>query len=1267
MSPLVSRHHGLQTASKSERTRPRRRGRHIPRIELLEDRWVPATVDEAFGKMPLFFEANAGQTDAEVRYLSRGPGYNLYLTGTEAVLSLFQGDGRESVLTIGLDGANPAPRVVGQNELGGQSNYFIGSDPSQWHTDIPLYAKVAYEDVYAGVDLVFYGTGQSQLEYDFLVSPGADPGQIALRFDGALRTEVNADGDLVLHMAAGDVVQHAPVVYQEFDGVRAGVTGAYVVRDDGSIGFELGDYDPARPLVIDPVLTYGTYLGGSGDETGFAIALTGSGNIVVAGQTASANFPATPGSVQTTLSGPTDAFVLKLQADGTAPFFISYLGGSGADSASGVAVDSSNNIIVAGSTTSANFPTQTPVQGTIGGANDGFVTKLSTDGDTIFFSTYLGGTGSDAVTDIVVDSSNRPYVTGLTASTNFPTTAGVFDTTANGGQDMFVSRYAANGSALQLSTYVGGSGDERGDGISVDTAFNIYIAGQTDSTNFPTASPFQANNAGGTSDAVVFKLNNTATALTFSTYLGGGGEDLALDVDLDGTNNVYVTGTTDSANFPITAGALDTSANGGDDAFVTKLNAPGNTVAYSTYLGGSGLDSAQGIAVNNAGQAYVAGLTGSSNFPSVVPVQAPGGGIEAFVARLNAAGSALKYSTTVGGSGDDRAFAMTVNGQGVAFLTGFTTSTNFPTTPGTFDATSNGGRDVFVVKVDDINLLTFTSPSGNGTDNLVLTVNGPDLVLKDNGVQVASQALEVITGVLITGADGESDLLTVPPVSVLEDGIRFAGGFGGPDRIVRTADVNQSVSDGSLSGTGLSLVFLTSVEQAVLTGGPGNNQLNASNFSGRATLAGGGGDDTLAGGRGNDRLDGGPGVDVVSAFGDVNFTLKNTSLAGEGTDVLSGIERANLSVSGGAHVVNAAAFSGQVTLTGGAGNDTLTGGPNADSLDGGAGNDLLTGGAGNDTLRGGTNDDALTGGLGNDSLDGGGGTDLVKAAANANFVLTDTSLIGVGTDSLAALELASLTGGLGANTFTVSGWTQTATVVGGTGVDRLVSANGGDFILNNTSLVRSGGGAFTLSGIEQANLTGDGGDNVFTVGGWTGKATLTGGLGTDRVAATGKPTAATTFTLTDSSLKLTGAVSGTFVLAAMEQASLVGGAADDTFVVSGWTQVATVSGGGGTDKLVSVNDANFILTNNLLTRSTGGSFNLTNITRVALTGGAGNNTLDASAFTVGNVTLVGGSGNDVLNGGSGSDRLDGGLGTDVIDGGLGIDVALNGETVTGVP
>ncbi|HKB02514.1 MAG TPA: calcium-binding protein, partial [Gemmataceae bacterium] len=335
--------------------------------------------------------------------------------------------------------------------------------------------------------------------------------------------------------------------------------------------------------------------------------------------------------------------------------------------------------------------------------------------------------------------------------------------------------------------------------------------------------------------------------------------------------------------------------------------------------------------------------------------------------------------------------------------------------------------------------------------------------------------------------------------------------------------------------------------------------------------------------------------------------------------------------------------------------------------DGGVGNDLLTGGAGNDTLTGASDDDTLTGAQGNDSLDGGAGNDLVKAAANANFVLDDTSLVGVGTDSLAALEQASLTGGASNNTFTVSGWTQSATLMAGTGADRVVSVNGGNFTLSNTSLVRSGGGAFALSGFERASLTGDGGDNVFTVGGWTGSATLTGALGADRVAATGKPTAATTFTLTDTSLKLTGGITGTFALAGIEQASLVGGAADDTFVVSGWTQVATVSGGGGTDKLVSVNDADFTLTNNLLTRSTGGSFSLNNVTRVALTGGAGNNTLDASAFTVGNVTLIGGSGNDVLNGGLGNDRLDGGLGTDVIDGGLGTDVALNGETVTGVP
>jgi hypothetical protein len=438
-----------------------------------------ARVSAAYGQVPLSFEANQGQADARVDFLARGSGYGLFLTPTEAVLSLQPPAATDAdqapagdVLSLRLLGANRHAQAEGLDQLAGTSNYLVGTDPGQWHTDIANYGQVAYDGVWRGIDVVYYGN-QRHLEYDFVLEPGADPGSIKLQFQGARGLELDGQGNLVLQTAGGDVVQQAPVLYQEIGGVRHAVSGHYVLKGQGQVGFEVGAYDPTRPLVIDPVLSYSTYLG-KGDY-GF-----------------------------------------------------------------GIVVDGSGSAYVTGYTSSTQFPTRNPLQSRLASIRnwDAFVTKLSPDGRSLVYSTYLGGNDYDKGTAIAVDASGNAYVTGSTNSTNFPTTAGAFQRAWGGGydsngtarHDAFVAKLNPTGNALVYSTYLGGAGNENNyyspssGGIAVDASGNAYVTGATSSSNFPLQNALQAT-FGGVSDAFVTKLNAAGTALVYSTYLGGSGEE----------------------------------------------------------------------------------------------------------------------------------------------------------------------------------------------------------------------------------------------------------------------------------------------------------------------------------------------------------------------------------------------------------------------------------------------------------------------------------------------------------------------------------------------------------------------------------------------------------------------------------------------------------------------------------------------------------------------------------------------------------------------
>ena len=693
---------------------------------------VRMQVSKIYGDLPLQFEANRGQMDQRVKFLWRGHARSLFLTAGEAVLvstsraphtarapglmkrTMPAGDTAinnkhaQFALRMVYVGANSAPHIVGAQELPGKANYFIGRDPAKWRTNVATYARVQYQDLYPGIDLVYYGT-QRQIEYDFVVRPGADPNRIVLDFEGADRLDVDAHGDLVLHTAGGVVRQRRPLIYQEVDGVRRAILGGYVKLDGTQVSFRVAAYDTRRPLVIDPALVYSTFLGGSAPDFGLGIAVDAAGNAYVTGETTSADFPTTPGAFDTTLNGGFggDAFVTKLSGSGTALVYSTFLGGSGTDFGTGIAVDAAGNAYVTGRSGSPDFPT-TPgaFDTTFNGIEDAFVTKLDAAGSALVYSTFLGGSLVDQGLGIAIDAAGNAYVTGATLSADFPTTPGAFSTTFTGASygvgDAFVTKLNAAGSALVYSTFLGGSGSDYGQGIAVDDSGNAYVTGATLSADFPTTPGAFDTTYHGTGDAFVTKLNAAGTALVYSTFLGGSGADGGSGIAVDAAGNAYVAGATFSADFPTTPAAFDTTYNGGvGDAFVTKLNVAGTALVYSTFLGGSGEDDARGIALDAGGNAYVTGPTLSADFPTTPSAfdSTFNGATDVFVTKLNVAGSGLVYSTFLGGSGIDGGQAIAVDGSGDAYVTGFTTSADFPTTPGAFDTIFTGAADAFVTKL----------------------------------------------------------------------------------------------------------------------------------------------------------------------------------------------------------------------------------------------------------------------------------------------------------------------------------------------------------------------------------------------------------------------------------------------------------------------------------------------------------------------------------------------------------------------------------------
>ena len=752
-------------------------------------------VSMSYAQLPFAFELNRGQTDPRVMFVARGSGYTLFLASGEAVLSLrsagpkppvqrqmagLAGRGSPlarpdarvagkalppllsehslslpawphrqfepehqaataepapaSVLRLRLVNANPNAHASGLEELPGKSNYFIGKDAKKWRTNVPNYAKVRFQDVYPGVDLVYYGN-QRRLEHDFVVSPGADPSKIELAIEGADSLRLDGKGNLVAQTASGQLLLRKPAVYQPgnpklpIQNLKS-VEGRFVLLAKNRAGFEVGDYDRTQPLVIDPVVEYSTYLGGSGYDYAEAIAVDADGNAYVAGVTNSPDFPFTVGTYPITGDAVTSAFVTKLNPAGSAIEYTAYLGG--AATAGGVAVNSAGELYVAGSTYGDGFPTTAgALQAAVAGYADVFISKLSATGSELLYSTFLGGSDQEdrCAPAIAVDSSGNAYITGSTLSDDFPTTPGAFDRTCGSdgrcnreeGQywvaypDAFVAKLDPTGTTLVYSTYLGGSGDENSaqwyhfkPSIIVDASGNAIVSGITLSPDFPTTDgAFRSAIAGGI-DVFVAKLDPSGASMVSSTYLGGSGYDTSSGLALDTAGNVIVAGLTFSEDFPTTAGAFKTTCTGcasyyfspTGDNFAAKFSHTGSALVYSTYLGGVAGNQVNGIAVDSRGNTYAVGAAAAAGpdpwlgFTGLYQ--------DAILAKLNPSGTAPLFTLNLGPADPYGATGVALDSGGNAYVVGGTTLSqgrDFAPTSGAFQTSPAGGLDVFVAKI----------------------------------------------------------------------------------------------------------------------------------------------------------------------------------------------------------------------------------------------------------------------------------------------------------------------------------------------------------------------------------------------------------------------------------------------------------------------------------------------------------------------------------------------------------------------------------------
>jgi hypothetical protein len=756
-------------------------------------------------------------TNSEIRFIVETPELRAGFRNDSVT---FQTKGMHVQLRFA--GASRDARIEPSDLIGdgvtGKANFMLGDDASRWATGLATYQKITYRGLYPGIDMN-YGGNTRRIKSEFVVAPGADPNQIRLEYGDVDFVKIDADGDLVVGSLSngtntGELREAAPEVYQETDSGRVHVSGRYRLLDDRTVGFEIGAYDSSKPLIIDPTISYSTYLGGTGMGAVTGVAVDPSGNLYVTGWTEALNFPIV-GAAQVSSGGGVDAFVVKLNAAGTAILYATYIGGNGDDRGAAIVVDSANQAYVTGSTASSNFPKVSSLRATLGGGRDAFVLKLNVQGNGLIFSSLIGGASNDWGTAIAVDSSGNGYVAGDTLSTDFPISSGA-QTTNGGLQDAFVTKVSATG-AMLFSTYLGGSGNEHAGGVAVGAGGVVYVAGGTFSTNFPVAGPIQAANAGG-QDAFVTKIAAAGTSFVYSTYLGGGGGTLASPeqangIAIDASGNAYITGVTNSTNFPVTGGSFQGTFRGVQDAFVTKINPAGSGFAYSTYLGGTSFDWASGIAIDSGGNAYVAGYTSSQDFPTVSGVQAAfNGKYDAFVSKLNAAGNGLSFSTYFGGTESDAANAIALDAAGNIFTGGQTASFNLPLAAA-IQPSNTGGSTGWVARLG----VTAPPPQGpavgtvspaSGTGNVVTftaTFNHPAgaAALTNVGVLVNSSA-STSFGCFISYIPAQSQFTIANDVATSGSTPVIPGGGSAANS---QCSLIGTASSASLSGTTLTMTI----------------------------------------------------------------------------------------------------------------------------------------------------------------------------------------------------------------------------------------------------------------------------------------------------------------------------------------------------------------------------------------------------------------------------------------------------------------------------
>ncbi|HEX6683413.1 MAG TPA: SBBP repeat-containing protein [Candidatus Limnocylindrales bacterium] len=684
-----------------------------------DERISDGQVAEAYAKLPLTFVENLGQADERVRYLTHGTRYGFFFTPDSLIMSLLRPDGAKGVnLWLDFVGASPQVKVDAADRAAGTVSYLKEASGGT-HSGLPTFGEVLYRGLWPGVDMAVNGR-DGILKYEFRVAPGTRVDDIRLAYRGAESLATDATGGLTVGTAIGALRDSAPVSYQLVGGERVPVESSYRLADANSYGFAVGGYNPEHELVIDPGLEYSTFLGGFGNQTGAAIAVDAAGNAYVTGFTQSPTFPTTPGAFDRTgsVGQDLDAFVSKLNPTGTALVYSTFLGGSNFEWGRDLAVDAAGSAYVTGQTKSSNFPTTSGAFDRTFNVDscprcgidqyDAFVTKLNPSGSALVYSTFLGGFGIDDGMFLALDAANQVYLAGETASSNFPTTSGAFDGTANGGSDVYVAKFNAQGSQLLYSTRLGGADNELPGGIAVDASGNAVVGGSTRSIEFPsTPGTIQPVHSGGEFielfEGFVTKLNPTGSALVYSTFLGGTMRDSIGEVFVDSLGNVYVGGGTFSPEFPTTPGVWDTVFDNGSEGFVVKLNPTASAFVYSTFTDGAGGSLS---ALNADGSVWLAGGGGPNSFvsPDAADPSFNGGPSDAYAARLNATATAFDYGTFHGGTGSEFASGIAVDPAGNIYLTGRTFSVDFPTTAGAIDRVYSGdsfilGSDAWVAKI----------------------------------------------------------------------------------------------------------------------------------------------------------------------------------------------------------------------------------------------------------------------------------------------------------------------------------------------------------------------------------------------------------------------------------------------------------------------------------------------------------------------------------------------------------------------------------------